>query len=437
MERTYTAQAGSKPGEKVRLMGFLQTARRQSKIQFLILRDVTGTIQCVVSKEHEAVFAAAEDISLESVIVVEGVAVAAPQAPGGAEIQVESVEVLSAAAPELPIPVVEKGEGETDQSLRLDYRWLDLRKPKNLLIFQVWTTFEEAFMKYFLEKGFLEIHSPKFMSAPSESGAELFTVDYFGGKAYLAQSPQFYKQMAMASGFEKVFEVGPVFRAEPSFTTRHATEFTGYDFEMSFIDSHEDIAANLEGMIASVLTTIKERHGEKIKELFGRELVVPTLPFPRVTLAEAKELLKPFDIKSDKVGDLNPEEEKKLSEVIMEKHGHEFVFVTEYPIESRAFYHMRYEDRPGITRGFDLMWNGVEITTGAQREHRYEVLKKQALDKGLTEASIGTYLDFFKYGCPPHGGAGIGPVRMMMKMFNTENIREVTYLHRGVNRLTP
>jgi aspartyl-tRNA synthetase len=193
----------------------------------------------------------------------------------------------------------------------------------------------------------------------------------------------------------------------------------------------------LEQGIATVLEAIKATYGDQIKELYGRELVVPKLPFPRISMSEAKAMLKPHAIKSEKESDLNPEEERVLSEMIQEKYGHEFVFVTDYPIDVRPFYHMRHADNPGLTKSFDLMWNGVEITTGAQREHRYEVLKQQAKEKGLSEESVGTYLDFFRWGCPPHGGAGIGPTRMIMKIFDAENIREVTYLHRGVNRLTP
>ena len=275
------------------------------------------------------------------------------------------------------------------------------------------------------------------MSTPSESGAELFEVKYFERKAYLAQSPQFYKQMAMASGFEKVFEIGPVFRANPSFTSRHDTEFTGYDIELSFIESHYDVMAEEEQWIAAMMKAAKEKYGEEIKRVFGREMVVPRIPFPKVTLAEAKATLKGLNVPSESNGDLSPEEERQLGEYIKEKEGHEFVFITDYPKEFRAFYHMRYADNPMITKGFDLLFNGLEITTGAQREHRYDVLVEQAKEKGLTLDSITFYLNFFKYGCPPHGGLGFGPSRFLMKMLGLSNVREVTYLYRGVKRLEP
>jgi len=437
--RTHTTKGltADLAGETVRLAGWAQTVRAQSKIVFIVLRDREGVVQCVVLPENEAAFGAAKKLSDESVVAIEGAVVAAKQAPGGFEIQVKSLEVLSVAEPQLPIPIVEKGGNETDQSIRLDYRWLDLRKPNKLLIFKVWTLFEEAFREYFVGQGFLQIHSPKLMSSPSESGAEVFEVKYFDGSAYLAQSPQFYKQMAMAAGFERVFEVGPVFRAEPSFTTRHATEFTGFDFEMSYIASHQDVMNLWAEAIAHMLQRVAEQYGPAIKEAYGVDVVVPKLPFPQLTMAEAKALLKKNGVTSDREGDLSPEEERALGKLTAEEHGHEFVFITEYPTTVRPFYHMRPADNPAVTRSFDLLWKGMEITTGAQREHRYDVLSQQAQEKGMSLELLQHYLNFFRYGCPPHGGAGIGPGRMIMLLLNIDSIREASYIYRGVKRLTP
>ena len=437
MERTYINQLKKQLNQTVCIKGWAQTIRAQSKIQFLVVRDVTGTVQCVIEPNQAEPFNTVKDLSSESVVSITGVLIQAPQAPNGYEIHVETLQVLSKAEPQLPIPIVEKGQAETEQSVRLDYRWIDLRKPSGLLIFKVWTELEEQFRSYCLAHNFLEIHSPKLMSAPSESGAEVFEVGYFDRKAYLAQSPQFYKQMAMAAGFERVFEIGPVFRAEPSFTTRHATEFTGYDFEMSFIDSHHDVMQFWMEMIVHLLQSIQSRFGTEIEQTFKQPLTVPSLPFPKLTMAQAKALLSQHGVASEREGDLSPEEERQLSEIILKTNGHEFVFVTDYPISVRPFYHMRHSDTPELTKSFDLLWNGVEITTGAQREHRYDVLTTQALEKGLHLESIESYLNFFKYGCPPHGGAGIGPARMVMKIVNAENIREVTFLPRAVNRLAP
>lgn len=297
---------------------------------------------------------------------------------------------------------------------------------------------EDAARKYWIDNGYTQIHSPKLMSIPSEGAAELFEVKYFDDKtAYLAQSPQLYKQMAMASGLERIFEVGPVFRANPSFTSRHDTEFTGYDMELSFIDSHQDVIAEEEKWIAAMIAAVKDKFGDDIKTHYGREVTVPTLPFPQVTMKEAKKMLSEFKIESDKEDDLNPEEERKLSSLIFEKYGHEFVFVTEYPVSARPFYHMRLESDPTLTKSFDLLWNGIEVTTGAQREHRYDKLIEQAKEKGLNLEPLEFYFNFFKYGCPPHGGLGLSPSRLLMKLLGVSSVREVTYIYRGPKRLTP
>jgi len=438
MERTLIGKIKERVGQQVKIAGFVNTVRDQGGIRFLLIRDISGTIQVVITKTKIEALRAAKSLNLESVVEVAGLAKAEEQAPGGMEITVETLLVLSLASAELPIPVVEKGQQEeAELQKRLDWRWLDLRKPEKALVFKVWTLMEQAFREYWTQNGYLEIHSPKFMSTPSESGAELFEVKYFDRKAYLAQSPQFYKQMAMASGFERVFEVGPVFRANPSFTSRHDTEFTGYDMEISFIESHQDVMAEEQKVIRYALERIKEKFGKEISAFYNRDLIIPSLPFPQVTMKEAKEILAKLGVPSEKDGDLSPEEEKKLSDYILKKEGREFVFVTEYPIETRPFYHMRLESNPKLTKSFDLLWNGLEITTGAQREHRYDVLVAQAQEKGLTLEPIQFYLNFFKYGCPPHGGFGHGPSRMLMKIFNVNNVREVTYLYRGVKRLEP
>lgn len=432
-----TELSSAQIGRIVRLAGWVHAIRVQSKIIFLVLRDREGIRQCVILPKNTGAFALAQKLSEESVVAIEGTVAATPQAPGGMEVQVQKIVVLSNADPQLPIPLVEKGGHETDQSIRHDYRWLDLRKPNNFLIFKVWTLLEQAFREFFLSHRFMQIHSPKLMSAPSESGAEVFTVKYFDGSAYLAQSPQFYKQMAMAAGFERVFEVGPVFRAEPSFTTRHATEFTGFDFELSFIASHQDVMTLWSEAIVHMMRRIDDELGAAIQQAFGTKVIVPTLPFPQLTMAEAKTLLAEQDVQSDRAGDLNPEEERVLGKIAQERHGHEFIYVTEYPTSVRPFYHMRPVANSIATLSFDLLWKGMEITTGAQREHRYDILRQQAEEKGLNLKLIQPYLNFFRYGCPPHGGAGIGPGRMIMLLLNLNSIRDATYIYRGVKRLTP
>jgi nondiscriminating aspartyl-tRNA synthetase len=424
-----------KVGEQVTVRGWVNALRDQKRVQFVIVRDESGMAQAVVGKDEEPseLNDAISALTAESAVTISGEVVSDERVKlGGLELRIASVQVDALAEPELPIA--------EDSALdkRIDWRYLDLRRPDRRLIFEVQTAVERGMRDFWRQEGFIELHSPKLMGAASESGAELFRVDYFEGDAYLAQSPQFYKQMAMAAGFGKVFEVGPVFRANPSFTSRHDTEFTSVDMELSWIDSHEDVMAVEERWVAHVLAAVKDSHGEQIAETFGTEVVVPTLPFPRVTLEQAKEMLREQGHTVPGAGhDLDPPSERALSTLIEEQHGHEWVFVTDYPAAVRAFYHMRHEHDPTLTKSFDMLWRGIELTTGAQREHRYERLLAQAEDRGVDADSIQFYLDFFRYGAPPHGGFGFGLTRLLMQMLGQENVREVTFLYRGPHRLTP
>ncbi len=426
----HTNEVLAKAGEEVSVRGFVQALRGQSKIAFIVLRDIEGTIQGVVMKDSPA-FETAKKLSTESVIVMSGLAKKADQAPGGVEIEVRDIQVLSVAAPELAIPVVTlKGGEETEAPTRFDYRWIDLRKPEKAMIFKVWTALEKGFRKYWDENKFIQLYPPAFMNVPSETGAEVFEVKYFDRKAYLAQSPQFYKQMAQAAGFEKVFMVAPVFRAEESFTTRHLTEFTGWDFEISYIESHHDVMDAEEGMIVAGF--------EEVKKQFPQlNIQVPSRPFPRIPITEAKKILKDRGVATEEDHDLSPEEERGIYEYVKEKHNHEFVFVTDYHKSKSAFYHMRHENDNDRSKRADLIFRGIEVTTLAQREHRVEILEKQALEKEMNLESLKDYINFFRYGCPPHGGAGIGPGRFIMKLLDLPNVREATYLPRDVKRLNP
>ncbi len=435
MERTLIEQLPERIGQQVRVRGWVNALRDQKRVQFVILRDETGMAQLVLGKDEppSELNDTISALTAESAVTVTGTVVGDERVKlGGLEVRVEALEVDSPAEPELPVTE------ESALDKRIDWRYLDLRRPDRKLIFEVQTRIEQAMREYWRQEGFVELHSPKLMGSASESGAELFHVDYFEGDAFLAQSPQFYKQMAMAAGFGKVFEIGPVFRANPSFTSRHDTEFTSVDMELSWIDSHEDVMAVEERWLAHVMAAVAETHGERIRETYGAELVVPSLPFPRVTLEEAKELLRAAGHEPPGAGhDLDPPAERRLSELIAERDGHEFVFVTDYPTTVRPFYHMRHEDDPTLTKSFDLLWRGIELTTGAQREHRHERLLEQAEDKGVETDSISYYLDFFRYGAPPHGGFGFGLTRLLMQMLNQDNVREVTFLYRGPHRLTP
>lgn len=435
MTRTLIGDLPGKIDERVTVRGWVQTVRDQKSIQFVIVRDETGLAQVVLPKQdppselNEAVSA----LTAESAITLTGSVAADERVKlNGLELKLEALEVDSLAEPEVPIAA------DSALDKRIDWRYLDLRRPDRRLIFEVQTTAEHAMREFWHEQNFIELHTPKMMASASESGAELFKVEYFETQAYLAQSPQFYKQMAMAAGFGKVFEVGPVFRANPSFTSRHDTEFTSVDVEISWIDSHEDVMAFEERWLAHVLAAVKEAHGEAIAETFSTELVVPTVPFPRISLEDAKQMLRDAGHEAPGAGhDLDPPSERALSALIKERDGHEFTFVTDYPTTVRPFYHMRHPEDQTLTRSFDLLWRGIELTTGAQREHRYEQLLAQAADKKVDVGPIQYYLDFFRFGAPPHGGFGFGLTRLLMQMLGQENVREVTFLYRGPHRLSP
>jgi nondiscriminating aspartyl-tRNA synthetase len=434
--RTLIAALKDHIEDRVTVRGWVQVVRDQKRMQFLVIRDESGSAQAILSKEDPPTDLNEEisHLAAESAVTVTGTVVADERVKlGGLELQLAGLTVDSPAEPELPIAA------DSALDKRIDWRYLDLRRPDRKLIFEVQSTVEHAMREFWRQEGFIEIHTPKLMGSASESGAELFKVEYFERMAYLAQSPQFYKQMAMAAGFGKVFEIGPVFRANPSFTSRHDTEFTSVDVELSWIDSHEDVMALEEAWLAHVLAAVKETHGEAIEATFETEVVVPELPFPRVTLDEAKELLRAsgHDSVPGPGHDLDPPSERALSAIVKQKYGHEFAFVTEYPTSVRPFYHMRFEDRPTVTKSFDLLWKGIELTTGAQREHRYEQLLEQAADKGVETGPIQYYLDFFRFGAPPHGGFGFGLTRLLMQLLGQENVREVTFLYRGPNRLEP
>ena len=414
-----------------KVQGFVENFRNKRTMAFIVVRDASGKLQVTIEKEkHPEMQEMLDNLTIHSVVTFEGEVVASEYVKmGGKEMYPDTMRVESYANA-LPI----KDDSEID--VKMDYRWIDLRREKNHLMLSLQTTLTAAFREFLLERDFVEIHTPKLIAAASESGSDVFEVKYFDGNAYLAQSPQFYKQMAMAAGLERIFETGPVFRAEKSYTNKHATEFTGFDLEFSYVDGCEDVMKMEEELLAYALAKVKEAHGDAIKELYGMDLEVPTLPFPRMKLADVYRELEErygYTVPAELHGDLTTEAERMTKQLCADKFGHEFLFITDYDAKERAFYHMR--DERGVPQGYDLIWRGVEITTGAQREHRYDVLKAQAEEKGLAE-DVKFYLEFFKYGCPPHSGFGIGIDRLTM-LFLGLSIKEVQFLFRGPNRLTP
>jgi aspartyl-tRNA synthetase len=437
-DRTLVKNLAAATDGPVTVSGWVETVRDQKKVQFVVLRDESGAVQLVHPRTDveepgsDAVATTISGLTNGTFLTVTGELKHDERVKlGGLEVKIESIDVAAAA---LDLPIAD----DSSIDKRLDWRFLDLRRPEQNLVFRVQTTFLHALRTYWVDNDFIEIHTPKLMASASESRAELFEVEYFETKAYLAQSPQFFKQMAQPAGFGKVFEVAPAFRADPSFTSRHATEFISVDAEISWVDSHEDVMSMHEQLLVAGLTAVKEKHGAEIEAAFGVEVTVPTLPFPRIPLAEAHRILESRGYTVPRTdGDLDPEGERRLSEYAREELGHEFVFVTDYASNIRPFYHMRHEGDPGLTNSYDLIFNGTEISTGAQREHRIDVLVAQAKDKGLEPEELEFYLDFFRYGVPPHGGFGMGLSRVIMLLLHQPSIREVTYLFRGPNRLLP
>ncbi|HEV2372727.1 MAG TPA: aspartate--tRNA(Asn) ligase [Streptosporangiaceae bacterium] len=435
MPRTKVCDLRSHLDETVTVCGWVDTLRLQRTMQFVVLREPSGMVQVTNRRSQQnGTEQVIESLTPQSAVAVTGRVVDNPIVKLGAlELIPDHVEVLGRA--EAPLPIDENSGPEP----RLAWRYLDVRlRPAARLVFDIATTLEQGMREFAYGQGFTEVHTPKLMGTASESGAEVFTVGYFGRTAYLAQSPQFYKQMAVAAGIERVFEVGPVFRAEPSYTARHSTEFTGVDVEMAWVSGVEDVMAFQEQMLAHAIAAVARAHGPAVRETFGVDITVPTVPFPRLPMATALQVLRKqgWDPAGSRE-DLDAEGERRVCDHVSAQTGHEFVFVTHFPASVRPFYHMRPPGRPEETLSYDLLWQGLEVTTGAQREHRHDVLCAQATEKGMDLAPLQGYLDAFRYGMPPHGGFGLGLARMLMVMLGLESLREASFLFRSPNHLTP
>ena len=437
-------------GEEYVVAGWVDAIRVHGGIVFVILRDRSGRIQLVVKKNvSRDAWRKARDLSLESIVVAKGRLVESKAALGGRELQVTELEVLAEADP-LPIDIHEPEK--TVLAKRLDWRFLDLRNPRNQLIFLVEAEMARAARQWFVEHGFVEIFTPKIVGSATEGGAEVFTVVYFDKPAYLAQSPQLYKQMGVVAGFEKVFEIGPAFRAEPHHTTRHLTEYTSIDFEMGFIKSYEDVMDVVEGVVKAMIEAAIRKYGDVIREYFPDAWLEPIKEVPRIDIVEAKQLLAKKGKKLSPEEDLDTEAERMVGEIVLEEYGSPLVFVKGYPWGARPFYTMpctctienpRYPEcckglRPDTpTCSFDLLFRGLEIATGGQRQHNPQCLVEQIKQKGLNPENFKWYIDMFRFGAPPHGGAGIGLERVAMQLLGLKNIREARLVPRDPERLVP
>ena len=396
---------------KVEVWAWIEKVRDQKSMQFVILRDRSGMLQMTIEKAKQPEMAEVVSHFIQDYYVkVRGTVVPNEYVKlGKKELIPDTLEVLSKAE-------VSPIDGESSIDQRLDYRWIDLRDPKKRLIFEAQTALTQGMRNYCIEHGFIEVHCPTTIKNESESGSGVFEVKYFDKKAYLIQSPQFYKQMAIAAGFEKVFIATPIYRAEKSYTRKHTTEFSGFDLEFANVSSVEDVMKVEEELIHAGLKQVSEKYGKKIKEMLGVDVIVPTLPFPRVTMKEVYKILEEeCDYPLDEGADLDTEAENLLSAYMMKKNKHQFFFVKDYPSDVRPFYSMHKADDPAYSETYDLYYKDIEITSGAMREHRPEILAKQIADKGIDPKTMEeNYINFFKYGCPPHGGFGLGLDRLTM-----------------------
>lgn len=423
--------------EKYKTQGYVFEIRNFGNLMFFIIRDQYKKEQITFfKKENPDLFNQAKEITKESVISIIGDKKESEQAMNGYEIIPEKLEIISLA--QAPVPLDISGKIESNFDSRLNYRYIDLRVAENLAIFKVRSKIVRATTEFFDNNGFININTPKMVSNGVESGSELFEIKYFEKKAYLSQSPQVYKQMMIAGGFNKVYEIGEVFRAEKSHTTRHLTEFTGIDMEMGYINDENDVMDVLEKYILYVLDYIKQNCKQEL-EILKVNIDIPE-KIPRITMKDAKELLKEKGKNIPENEDLDSEGEKMFGEIVKEKYNCDLVFLTEFPFTKRPFYHMCKEentDNLKITKSFDLIYKGCEISTGAQREHRTEILKKQILEKGMDLKDMDYYVKMLSYGVPAHGGAGLGLDRITQLILNLQNVKEAVLLPRDPEKLTP
>ncbi len=432
--RSFASIGPEDHGKPAALAGWVEDVRNLGGIAFLILRQREGTFQATVKKKgNEALFDAASKIVRESVVAVQGTVQPNAQVRNGWELLASSVDVLSAAAAPLPLPVADKVGAEMDT--RFDNRFLDLRKPERRAIFRVRSVVLAALREHLAAQGFLEVATPKLAGAGAEGGATLFETTYFGRKAYLSQSPQLYKQILMSTGLDRVMEFAPAFRAEPSDTVRHVTEFTSFDAEIAWIDSQEDVFRFLETAVAHAIERVRADAKPELA-LLKADPKVPTLPLRRLTYAEALEILRNHGKRLRDGDDIDTEGEKVVG-AAMAQEGHELYFLTEYPTAIKPFYIMAKPDDPETSFSFDIEYKGDEMASGGQREHRYDVLVANLRAKGLDPAGFEFYLRAFRYGMPPHGGWGFGIDRFVQKLLDLPNIREAILFPRDRVRLVP
>jgi nondiscriminating aspartyl-tRNA synthetase len=435
MKRTLTVEVGSHVGRRIRLMGWLHTLRRLGGVNFIVLRDGWGMIQAVTEDEADLEPLLAQGLGPETIIGLVGDVVEAAQAPGGFELHRPRLEIINPVAEALPVSV-NKPQIKASLPTILDHAVLANRHLKRRAIFRLGAGVMSGFRATLTALGFTEVQTPKIVASATEGGANVFQLNYFGKPAFLAQSPQFYKQI-MVGVFERVFEVGPVFRAEPHDTTRHTNEYISLDVEFGFIENHFTVMVLLREVIAGIFMRLREKYSPELELLAANLPDVPT-EIPHIHFSQAQELILDrhgVDVRGEP--DLSPQDERWLGEWAQEQFGSDFLFVTGYPMAKRPFYTQPDPGRPGYSNSFDLLFRGTELVTGGQRLHRYQDYLAALASARLPVEPFETYLEAFRYGMPPHGGFAIGLERLLMQLLNLPNLRLTTLFPRDLSRLTP
>ncbi|PJA88625.1 MAG: aspartate--tRNA(Asn) ligase [Candidatus Moranbacteria bacterium CG_4_9_14_3_um_filter_36_9] len=439
MERTLIGETPKLVGKTVSLSGWVNIRRDHGKLIFIDLRDRTGIMQTVVIPDSKEAYETAKKLRSEFVVEIEGLVKARPasavnqdSSTGGVELEAKKVNIISKPEGELAIDVSQESLDLKLETL-LDNRTLALRNEKIKSIFKIYSELLSAYDEVMRKEGYVEIKTPKILSSATEGGANFFKIKYFDREACLAQSPQFYKQ-AGVSFFERVFEIGSVFRAEPHYTTRHVNEYIGLDGEVGFIKSFQDVMDELEKVVLSCMDSISKNCQEELKKYDA--VIDESKPIPRITLVEAAEILeKEFGKKLENL-DIDAEGERMICEWAKKKHSSDFIFLTNYPTALRPFYSMPGKD-PEFTETFDLLFRGLEIASGGQRIHDYNQLVENIKKRKMKPEQFKDYLDIFKFGIPPHGGWGLGSERIVQKILGLGNIKEAILYPRDVKRLTP
>ncbi|MDI9608951.1 MAG: aspartate--tRNA(Asn) ligase [Candidatus Verstraetearchaeota archaeon] len=437
MRTHYTTQVKPEDeGREVTVAGWVHKIRDLGKLKFIVLRDRTGILQITLKKGcvEEGLISLAEKLREEDVISVTGAVKATKIAPGERELIPSRIEIISKTLD--PVPVSVSGNIESNLDTRLDHRVLDLRRPEVAAVFRVQSKLLEGMQEYLWREGFQQVFTPCLMGAASESGAEVFPVVYFNKSAFLRQDPQLHRQLAVISGMDRIYDLGPSWRAELSHTPRHLCEHRGCAVEIGFIRDEYDVMRVEEELVRSGVAKVVSDCKEELEAL-GKELSVPKSPFPEIRFPDVYSILEEYGKKVPYGEDYDRESETILAKHVKEKHGSDFFFVNRFPFRVKPFYVMRLDDEPTWARSVDLVCKGLELSSGGQREHRYDKIIGQIKEKGMSMVGLKWFTEFFRYGAPPHGGFNIGIERLTMQLLDLQNVQEAALFPRTPERLLP